>query len=447
MGFLSNKIKIITGNVLNAANNILRNRDLRNITIVISTVLVAMAVFVGVRIAQAASTKEGGAGGILNASSATISDIKIEPDPSNQNNNIIVIRSNQTLNYRIFALSQPTKRLVIDTERVQWKFFGNRSDAGSINGLGMVGLIRYAQKSDTESRIVLDLVGPVKVINQETSGLVGSKEMRITIAPSSMNEFASVQPLYSKKADDNIAAAPQSVKKSGKYVIVIDAGHGAHDPGASGFTQGIFEKNITLASALALRDELKKDHQFKVILTRDKDVFLPLEQRIVIARDLKADLFISLHADSAPPESKAQGATVYTLSEQGGQRSKKILNAKNWTMKASSASGDGTVTEILRDLTQRDTKNQSAIFAEDILQNIKSVGPVTSTSHRTAGFFVLLSPTVPAVLLEMGFVTAKDDEARLNSDSFRKKQMKAVAKAIEEYFSEQKASVGHEVSK
>ena len=346
------------------------------------------------------------------------------------NSTFISIKTSRDFNYKIFSLTQPSNRLVIDFERAEWKF--GSPNGGLIAGKGLIKQIRYAPKSEQQARIVLDLQKPAKVASQQFNNEISGRFLIIRLDNTDAKTFASQQPKQLPKSTQIMAPVSPKTGK-GKYTIVIDAGHGGHDPGALGFTNGVFEKNVTLSSALLLRDILRRDPRFNVIMTRSSDVFLPLEKRIIIARDLRADLFISLHADSAGG-GKAQGATVYTLSEEGGDRSRRLLNRDNWTVVPPNRTNDNTVTEILRDLTQRDTKNQSAVFAENILLNIKDAGPLTSSSHRRAGFFVLLSPTVPAVLLEMGFITDPDDEARLTNPDFRNRQMSGVAKAIKDYF-------------
>lgn len=347
---------------------------------------------------------------------------------------IINIRMDKSIDYKLFTLSSPSPRLVIDFKKLEWAM--GRGQSGEIGGKGLVQKIRFAQKSDTESRLVLDLTGPVKILSQNYSGVSGSKNLTIEVAKADNGSFSQIAP----KKVTKILPVPSPIApkfSTGKYVIVIDAGHGGHDPGALGFTKGVYEKNVTLKSALQLAEFLKKDKRFQVVLTRSTDDFLSLEKRIIVARDIRADLFISLHADAAAAGSNAQGATVYTLSESGGERSRKLLDRENWAIVPTNASKDNIVTEILRDLTQRDTKNQSAGFAEMVIKHVKGVGPLTSSSHRSAGFFVLLSPTVPAVLFEMGFITDPNDQARLLDDGFRKKQMQGVAKAISEYFDNQ----------
>jgi len=350
----------------------------------------------------------------------------------------INIRLNRNIEYRYFTLPAPTPRLVIDMPKVDWAM--GRGEAGVIAGSGLVKQIRFAHKSASESRLVIDLNGPIRVVSHDISGVIGSKTIRFVIAPTSSASFASAAPPIVPKTKKMASPSPISPKNSAnRRVIVIDPGHGGNDPGALGFTRGIYEKTVTLESARVLASILREDPRFHVVLTRNDDTFLPLERRIIIARDLRADLFISLHADAAPANARVKGATAYTLSEQGGERSRKLLNRDNWTIAAPNRANDSTVTEILRDLTQRDTKNQSAVFAESILAKVRRVGPVTSTSHRRAGFFVLLSPTVPAVLFEMGFITDAEDQARLIDAGFRRRQMGAVAQAIDEYFDEQDA--------
>ncbi len=348
---------------------------------------------------------------------------------------IVTIRLDQAIKYRFFALPTPSPRIVIDMPRVNWGL-GN-GKAGTLIGEGGVSQIRFADKSQSESRIVLDLTGPMRVRKHEIVGVLGGRQLRLELVPTNPNTFATTAPLPKPRAVEKVNSVPTPIRPnpSGRrFVIVIDPGHGGKDPGATGVSGTLFEKEVTLASAILLRDYLRRDRRFEVILTRDSDVFLTLERRILTARDKRADLFISLHADSAPPGSRAVGATVYTLSEAGGQRARQLLNNDNWSIAQPNQTQDKSVMEILRDLTQRDTKNQSAIFGQSLIGEIRKIGPVTQTSHRRAGFFVLLSPRVPAVLLEMGFMSHPEDEVRLGNPQFRSRQMAATAKSISTYF-------------
>ena len=219
-----------------------------------------------------------------------------------------------------------------------------------------------------------------------------------------------------------------------KRIVVIDAGHGGKDPGARGSESR--EKDITLASARALKTRLEKSGRYKVVMTRDSDVFVPLETRVKVARKADADLFISLHAD-AGPDSSTRGLSVYTLSEQGQDRAGRVMGKEDWLMNASNTGGNRAVSQILFDLTQRATKNRSAQFAEMLLERVDDETPLLRRSHRDAGFVVLLAPDVPAVLLEMGFITSPEDEKTLASSDGRRRLMDAVGDSIDAYFTEQ----------
>jgi N-acetylmuramoyl-L-alanine amidase len=215
-----------------------------------------------------------------------------------------------------------------------------------------------------------------------------------------------------------------------RKTIVIDAGHGGHDPGALGAKS--HEKDVTLAAAKALKARLERSGRFKVVMTRDNDTYIPLEKRVTIARGAQADLFISLHADSGG-DPKVRGATVYTLSSHGVDRTAKSVFGGGF-MNVQLPGRDLSVKQILLDLTQRHTLNRSGAFAETLLEHISTRTELLRRSHRDAGYMVLLAPDVPAVLLEMGFITNPQDETVLNDRETRARLMDAVGEAIESYF-------------
>jgi N-acetylmuramoyl-L-alanine amidase len=226
------------------------------------------------------------------------------------------------------------------------------------------------------------------------------------------------------------AGRPQAL--SLKKTVVIDPGHGGHDPGAHG-AQAL-EKDLNLAAALALKARLERGGKYKVVLTRDADVYIPLADRVRIAQRADADLFISLHSDSGP-NAELHGASVYTLSDKAADRAQMFVSHDDWFMKAS-LTRDSSVRDILFDLTQRATKNRSAEFAETLVGHIDDRTDMLRRSHRDAGFEVLLAPDVPAVLLEMGFVTNRGDEAMLSDPARRARLMNAVGDSIDDYFAE-----------
>jgi len=228
------------------------------------------------------------------------------------------------------------------------------------------------------------------------------------------------------------AAAPaQQIPPHVRKIIVLDPGHGGKDSGAVGASS--FEKNVTLAEALAVKARLERTGRYQVVMTRQSDVFIPLEQRVQIARQAGADLFLSLHADSGS-DPTIHGASVYTLSERGQQRVGYVLGRNEWFLQQAVESDDHAVGQILLDLTQRTTRNRSASFAQGLIERVGDRAALLPRSQRDAGYFVLLAPDVPAALLEMGFITNPTDEARLNDPNQRGALADKIAQAIDAYF-------------
>ena len=220
-------------------------------------------------------------------------------------------------------------------------------------------------------------------------------------------------------------------RRVGKPIIVIDAGHGGKDTGAPG--KRVKESTVNLAAALALKDRLEGSGRYEVVMTRKSDVFVPLQTRVQIARRAEADLFISLHSDSGP-NTETRGASVYTLSEKGSERASRKVMSQGSFIDMRLPAQDRSVNQILLDLTQRSTRNRSAVFAEMLLQKIDGRAVLLRRSHRDAGYVVLLAPDVPAVLLEMGFMTNTEDEAALADPGKRRRLMDGVGDAIDRWF-------------
>jgi N-acetylmuramoyl-L-alanine amidase len=223
-----------------------------------------------------------------------------------------------------------------------------------------------------------------------------------------------------------------------KPMVVIDAGHGGVDPGALG--NGVMEKNITLAVALALKKELLATGHYRVTLTRETDVYIPLRDRFKIARDNSADLFISLHADSHN-DPFMRGASIYTLSETASDTEAADLasqeNKSDIIAGVDLSKQSGMVTDILIDLAQRDTINQSNSFATLLVSELKSDTLMLEHSHRSAGFAVLKAPDVPSVLIEMGYISSDKDEVLLTNKQHQQRLAKSIRRAIDDFFTGQ----------
>ncbi|MEC7290373.1 MAG: N-acetylmuramoyl-L-alanine amidase [Pseudomonadota bacterium] len=219
-----------------------------------------------------------------------------------------------------------------------------------------------------------------------------------------------------------------------RKVIVIDPGHGGRDPGALAIIGGK-ESEIVLKTALKLKQLIEQDARYIVRLTRETDIYVEHEDRVTMARDWGADLFISVHADAAGAPT-VSGASVYTISTRGEARIEGTAKKFGWELPIE----DGTsveVSNILQDLTLRETKSNSSIFAEFLVPELGKAGPLVRNSHRQGNLFVLLAPDVPAVLVEIGFLTNKADARRLKSERGRRKSAEAIKRAIDAYFERQ----------
>lgn len=222
-------------------------------------------------------------------------------------------------------------------------------------------------------------------------------------------------------------------------LVVIDAGHGGHDPGASG--AAVKEKAVTLALARALRDELVREGGIRVALTRDDDRYLVLEERAEIARALGADLFLSIHADSAGEQAGINGASVYTLSARASSEAAARFAARENSADIVNgvrlANHDDNVNAILVELSQRRTQERSDEFAALILREGQGVVSFHPQARRSAALVVLRAPDVPSVLFEAGFISNPDDAGRLASPEGQRRFAEAMARAIRIYFARQ----------
>lgn len=224
--------------------------------------------------------------------------------------------------------------------------------------------------------------------------------------------------------------------------IVIDPGHGGIDPGAIS-RKGTSEKNVVLAFAKALQEELGRSGRYRVLMTRSDDTFLSLSDRVRVARSNNADLFVVIHADSLSG-ANARGATVYTVSEKASDVEAEALaqkeNRADIIAGVDLAVENEEITGILIDLAQRETKNYSVSFAKTLVKELKPVARLNGRPVRSAGFRVLKAPDVPSVLLELGYLSNRSDESLLLSPKWRGKVAGAVSGAIGRYFATRLAS-------
>ncbi|MCP5412564.1 MAG: N-acetylmuramoyl-L-alanine amidase [Alphaproteobacteria bacterium] len=363
----------------------------------------------------------------------------------------LVLELSDPVNLRTFVLANPD-RVVIDMPEVSWRIGAPPRPSG----FGAIKSYRYGQFRAGNSRMVLDLNQPVSVSDTLVIPPTGGFGYRVVIDlfPSNRARFDAKAgwPADLKKRESDaeklaamIAAsqAPEreAARRSGKgpgagKVIVIDPGHGGLDSGTSG-VNGLLEKDLVLAEGLRLSKALKA-RGYVVHMTRSDDTFIPLRQRVAIARADKADLMISLHADSNP-DSNVTGLSIYTLSDGRSDREASALAKRenqSDIIAGVDLSGDNNpVAPILIDLAQRDTINKSSRFATTALSRLKPVTDILARSpHRSASLAVLVAPDVPAVLIELGYLSNRSDAAQMNTDAWRARVARAIADAVDAHF-------------
>lgn len=356
--------------------------------------------------------------------------------------------------FRVFVLSDPY-RVIVDLPNVDFQM---PSGLGK-QGRGLVSAFRFGQFARGKSRIVIDVNGPFRVDKSFILKPVKNQPARlvIDIVPTDARTFITEQGKLRKRfkkvfardkkragADKEIAALVRGKSKSRKPVVVVDPGHGGADSGAVSVS-GIKEKNITLEFSKLLAKRLRKTGQFEVHMTRKDDRFIELRERTQIARRKGAGLLISIHCDSLPKRRAkgVRGATVYTLSEEASDDEAKALAASEnsadilWGVEIPEKQSE--VKSILIDLAQRETKNDSIEFANMLLGGLKGRGRLNKKPHRSANLRVLRAPDVPAVLLELGYLSSKEDEKLLNSKDWQGKMAGGIVRSVKKYFANEVA--------
>lgn len=376
---------------------------------------------------------------MIPVANATISSVRVGQGIGNVR---VVLDSDKSFNYKVFTLKDPS-RLVIDVfDSNTAKSFNDTIGKNNIITKVRVGNI------DGGKRFVFDLNKPIAVDKISFLKPQSGFNWRFFVDISITSERAFNAKIGDKYAYSNLsgtkiksaeedkpARQPVDTKKS-KHVIVIDPGHGGKDPGAIGYS-GVYEKNITLAMGKELKSTLEKAG-YTVYLTRSTDIFINLRERYQIARRKKADLFISVHADSAKNRS-ATGLSVYTLSENASDREAAALAERE--NKADLIGGmdlnneDKELTSVFISLSQNMTRKNSSDFAELLQAEMKKSIKLVNNAHRFAGFAVLKAPDIPSVLLELGYLSNRNEEKLLKQTDYRKKLAQSTLQAVNKYFS------------
>jgi len=367
-----------------------------------------------------------------------------------------VLDLDKAIAFRAFALADPY-RVIVDIPQVNFQL---PAGAGT-TGRGLIKAFRYGLVMPGGSRIVFDLTGPVRIANNYVLAAANGQPSRLVVELEEVDRTTFVQslgvesrpelkPAIADAADVTAAAAAAAVPKPAaavdlRPVIVIDPGHGGIDNGTRSGAES--EKNLVLGFGLALRDRIEQSGKYRVVMTRSDDTFIPLADRVRIARNQSAALFVSIHADALPRrEGDAQGATIYTLSDRASDaEAERLAETEN---KADAIGGVNLteepteVADILIDLAQRETRNFSNRFARLLAGEMKNTARMYKHPLKSAGFKVLKAPDVPSVLVELGYVSNKSDLEHLVSENWRSKTVGSMAQAIDAFFAKRLATAG-----
>lgn len=349
----------------------------------------------------------------------------------------IDIALTQAVPFRLFTLTDPT-RLVIDFREVDWSGLNRAAFTESSHIVDLrSGLFRPGW-----SRLVVQLSEPmwVEQAGMETDPSEGSAVVQLRLTPTNTEAFAASAgapdvAIWGQFEGEALEQPIQRQTGDRPIVVVLDPGHGGIDPGAE--REGLSEANLMLTFARSLKESLIRAGGFEVLLTRDSDVFVPLEARVSIARAARADVFLSLHADILP-EGLASGATIYTLSDTATDEASARLaerhDREDLLAGVDLSDQDDVIASVLMDLARRDTAPRNDRLANALVEGImQSVGEMYKHPRLTAGFSVLKAPDIPSVLIELGFLSSSKDLENLQSEEWRSKAVAGITSALQEW--------------
>jgi N-acetylmuramoyl-L-alanine amidase len=347
------------------------------------------------------------------------------------------------LNFKTTYMENPY-RIIIDLDEVAFDLQGD----SSLQPRGIITSVRFGRIAQGSSRIVLTLSSPVEIIKSSFKKRLDEETYRLLLDLDSTDAktYADLLTAQQKKPNSraNLAIKGDRVrqieKSNGRFTIVLDPGHGGIDGGAEG-ANGAKEKNIVLAFAKLAKQKLEAAGPFDVLLTREEDKFMSLKKRLEFNRRVQADLFISIHADSLR-QRFVRGSTIYTLSKKASdQFSERLAESENSVDLVAGLAleqeEEDAVVDILVDLTTSETKRFSRRFSSILVKRLGEEIRLIKNPQRSAAFGVLKAPEVPSVLLELGYLSNKEDEKLLQNSEWQSKAANALTKSVFEFFKPQ----------
>ena len=341
-----------------------------------------------------------------------------------------------------FVLADPD-RVIVDLPQTDFALDPETGKAAAPppQKTDLIKAFRFGQLAPGKSRIVIDLGAPARVLRAACDKLDSDGHARLVIELEKTDRRSFEAAVQRARIQLAALAQPKKAQKpepeSEKPVIMIDPGHGGIDRGA--MVKGLVEKELVFDFAKAVAAKLDGYGRFKVVMTRDGDSFVPLSERVRMARDGNAALFVSIHADTLSSASDVSGATVYTLSDRASDaEAARVAEKENQSDAAAGldkTEDASDVSGILFDLTRRETRVYSQFFAHTLMNYWRVAGRLNKNPRRSAGFLVLRAPDVPSVLLELGYLSNEGDGLALASEQWREKASRQVAEAIEAFFS------------
>jgi N-acetylmuramoyl-L-alanine amidase len=362
------------------------------------------------------------------------SDVRLAGDEAKTR---LILDLDRKIEVRAFALANPY-RVIIDMPQVTFAFPDKTGDKGR----GLIKAFRYGLVMQGGSRIVIDLVKPARIERAHVLDAANSQPARLVLdlAATDRDTFTRTMALNNRPAGRAPRLRdPEPEAKDTRPLVVLDPGHGGPDHGTRLAPTESPEKTIVLEFCQMLKEKLEKTGKYRVAMTRTEDTFVALAERVSFARDRKAALFISVHADALERgDGDAQGATIYTLSETASDATAasvaEVENRADVIAGLDIAPEATDVADILIDLAKRETKTFSLQFARTLVGEMKNATRLHKEPMRSASFVVLKAPDIPSVLVELGYVTNKQDLKSMTSDGWRGKVTDAVAQAVGTFF-------------